>query len=256
MDLPAPSSGSCRQEKECRGSKASPRPSSPLDQAAGLLRDVVREAARVSASGCPAGATASGRSWKNDPAPPRNPCRGLKRYTENKVERFLSTDELSRLGEALAAAERGELMISEVKEMSPGAKRRRGGQWKTGPRSESPSAIAAIRLLLFTGCRVGEILGLQWTHVHLDRKLLLLPDSKTGAKAVYLSEAAVRCSLPSNGFPIEITSSLARAPASRYCRFVGRGFICVQPRTSNICDCMTSGTALPASEPPADLACQ
>ena len=121
-----------------------------------------------------------------------NPCRGLKRYTENKVERFLSTDELSRLGEALAAAERGELMIGEVKETSPGAKRRRGGQWKTGPRSESPSAIAAIRLLLFTGCRVGEILGLQWTHVHLDRKLLLLPDSKTGAKAVYLSEAAVK----------------------------------------------------------------
>jgi integrase len=45
-------------------------------------------------------------------------------------------------------------------------------------------------LLLFTGCRVGEILGLQWTHVHLERKLLLLPDSKTGAKAVYLSEPA------------------------------------------------------------------
>ena len=171
-----------------------------------------------------------------------NPCRGLKRYTENKVERFLSTDELSRLGEALAAAERGELMIGEVKETSPGAKRRRGGQWKTGPRSEFPSAIAAIRLLLFTGCRVGEILGLQWTHVHLDRKLLLLPDSKTGAKAVYLSEAAVKVLAAIKRIPDRNYVSLARNPASQYCRFVGRGFICVQPRTSNICDCMTSGT--------------
>ena len=52
--------------------------------------------------------------------------------------------------------------------------------------------IAAIRLLLFTGCRVGEILSLQWSNVHLDRRLLLLPDSKTGAKAVYLSEPAIR----------------------------------------------------------------
>ena len=121
-----------------------------------------------------------------------NPCRGLKHYKENRVERFLSADELARLGAALAAAESGQLMINEANQKSPSTKKKRGGQRKIGPRSEKPSVIAAIRLLLFTGCRVGEILSLQWEHVHLDRRLLLLPDSKTGAKAVYLSEPAIR----------------------------------------------------------------
>ncbi len=121
-----------------------------------------------------------------------NPCRGIKRYTENKVERFLSTDELARLGAALAAAERGELLIEDICPTAPPTKKRRGGQRKVGPRSERPSVVAAIRLLLFTGCRVGEILSLRWSHVHIERKLLLLPDSKTGAKAVYLSEAAIQ----------------------------------------------------------------
>jgi integrase len=45
-------------------------------------------------------------------------------------------------------------------------------------------------LLLLTGCRVGEILPLRWDNVNLERRLLLLSDSKTGAKAVFLSKAA------------------------------------------------------------------
>jgi integrase len=48
----------------------------------------------------------------------------------------------------------------------------------------------AIRLLLFTGCRLGEILGLRWNDVDLERGLLLLPDSKTGRKPVILNGAA------------------------------------------------------------------
>ena len=140
--------------------------------------------------------------WKLRPGG-SNPCRGQRRYAERKVERFLSTDELARLGKALAAAQRGELIIGE--EILPGAKRKRGGQKKTGPRSEAPSAIAAIRLLLFTGCRVGEILNLQWAHVHLERKMLLLPDSKTGAKAVYLSEPAV-----------EVLAAIEQVPGNNY----------------------------------------
>jgi len=99
-----------------------------------------------------------------------NPCRGLKHYTENRVERFLSTDEFARLGAALAAAESGQLMISEDNQTAPSTKKKRGGQRRIGPRPEKPSVIAAIRLLLFTGCRVGEILSLQWSHVHLDRR--------------------------------------------------------------------------------------
>ena len=87
-----------------------------------------------------------------------NPCRGLKRYAENKVQRFLSTEELARLGAALTAAENRQLIVSEVNEDASSIKKKRGGQRKIGPRSERPSVIAAIRLLLFTGCRLGEIL--------------------------------------------------------------------------------------------------
>lgn len=142
--------------------------------------------------------------WKLRPEG-SNPCRGVKHYAENKVERFLSTDELARLGAALTAAERGELLIEEVDPAAPPVKKKRGGQKKIGPRSERPSMVAAIRLLLFTGCRVGEILSLRWPHVHLERKLLLLPDSKTGAKAVYLSEAAV-----------QVLTAIKRDPNSDY----------------------------------------
>jgi len=41
------------------------------------------------------------------------------------------------------------------------------------------------------GCRLGEVLNLRWSDVDIERRFLLLPDSKTGAKTVYLSEAAI-----------------------------------------------------------------
>jgi integrase len=52
------------------------------------------------------------------------------------------------------------------------------------------ASIAALRLLLLTGCRVGEVLSLRWENVNLERRLLLLSDSKTGAKPVFLSMVA------------------------------------------------------------------
>jgi integrase len=51
--------------------------------------------------------------------------------------------------------------------------------------------VAAVRLLIFTGCRLREVLNLRWREVDLERGLLLLPDSKTGAKAVVLSAPAL-----------------------------------------------------------------
>ncbi len=94
-----------------------------------------------------------------------NPCRHVERYPERKIERFLSAEELARLGRVLAEAER------------------------TG--TEPPSAIAAIRILVLTGARLGEILCLQWQHVDFENLVLRLPDSKTGAKLVHLNAAAM-----------------------------------------------------------------
>ena len=92
-----------------------------------------------------------------------NPCRHVKRYKERKRERFLSDSEYARLGSALRDAEV----------------------------SETPSSIAAIRLLMLTGCRLSEILTLRWDCVDLEAGQLHLPDSKSGARIVHLGEAAV-----------------------------------------------------------------
>jgi integrase len=56
--------------------------------------------------------------------------------------------------------------------------------------SGNPYPPAAIRLLLLTGCRKGEIANLRWDHVDFERQCLRLPDSKTGAKVVYLNAPA------------------------------------------------------------------
>jgi integrase len=93
-----------------------------------------------------------------------NPCRHIEKYRESCRERFLSEAELARLGDALREAE------------------------KHG--SATPWAIAAIRLLIFTGARLSEILTLEWDHVDEDHGLFLLPDSKTGKKAVRLNAPA------------------------------------------------------------------
>ncbi|NDB67399.1 MAG: DUF4102 domain-containing protein [Methylocystaceae bacterium] len=128
--------------------------------------------------------------WHYRPAG-ANPCKGIKKFKENKIERFLSTDELSRLGKALDAARKGQLIVDSEIETQILEKRKPGGQIKIGPRYENKKVIDAITLLLLTGCRLGEILDLKWSHVDFERRMLLLPDSKTGRKIVYLSEQAI-----------------------------------------------------------------
>jgi integrase len=58
-------------------------------------------------------------------------------------------------------------------------------------RSESRSAIAAIRLLLLTGCRLSEILTLKWEYIDIEHHRINLPGSKTGKKTVYISSTAI-----------------------------------------------------------------
>ncbi len=84
---------------------------------------------------------------------PGNPVRGVKRPADNRREIRLTTDQYRALGNALAAASSG---------------------------SENPTAILAIRLLALTGCRRGEIEGLQWDEVDVPGRCLRLSDSKEG----------------------------------------------------------------------------
>lgn len=94
-----------------------------------------------------------------------NPCRHVKKYKEEKRERFLSGDEYQRLGNALRQAE------------------------EEG--SETLSAINAIWLLMLTGCRLNEIMSLKWHYIDFDTREFRLPDSKTGAKTVHLGAAVI-----------------------------------------------------------------
>ena len=88
-----------------------------------------------------------------------NPCRGIRRYRRKGRERFLSDAEIGRLGASLSVHE-----------------------------GERPLQVAAVRLLLLTGCRKSEVLTLRWSDYRQGH--LFLRDGKTGPRTVWLSGAA------------------------------------------------------------------
>lgn len=116
-----------------------------------------------------------------------NPAKGIERYPERGRERFLTTEELMRLGAALAEGETVGLTY-EVDEAKPKSKH--------APKPENrrvkldPFAVGAIRLLILTGARLREILDAKWSQVDIERGIIFLADSKTGKKPLYLSAAA------------------------------------------------------------------
>lgn len=125
-----------------------------------------------------------------------NPARSIEKYAEDRRERFLSASELERLGAAIREAETTgipwEINLEKKTQHVPKGKRETViGQ----------HAAAALRLLIFTGARLREILHLKWAEVDLQRGLLLLPDSKTGRKTIVLNAPAmeVLSSLPRIG---------------------------------------------------------
>jgi integrase len=91
-----------------------------------------------------------------------NPAARLARFKERSRERFLTGEELSRLGDALAGAASIDLF-----------------------------PVAAIRLLCLTGGRLREILHARWEHVDFERGIIFLPDSKIGKKPIFLNAAAL-----------------------------------------------------------------
>ncbi|HYD67571.1 tyrosine-type recombinase/integrase [Azospirillum sp.] len=79
-----------------------------------------------------------------------NPCEGIERYREVKRERFLTEAEIAEIGQILA--------------------KREG--------IEHPSILNALRLLLLTGCRLSEVLGLRWEEVDLEAGALAIPEER------------------------------------------------------------------------------
>ena len=88
-----------------------------------------------------------------------NPFNAVKRNRGRKIERFLSPEEMARLGRALSKA-----------------------------RKDHPKFATIIMLLALTGCRRGEIVNLKWSEVHGRR--LKLKDGKTGPRIVWLGKDA------------------------------------------------------------------
>ena len=104
-------------------------------------------------------------AWELVP-PGRNPCKALRRYRTQPRERFLAPGEYRRLGRALRQAETED----EI--------------W--------PPAVAAVRLLVLTGCRRGEILNLRWDDVDRTAGDLRLRDAKAGPRMVPLTKPVIR----------------------------------------------------------------
>ena len=115
-----------------------------------------------------------------------NPASHIEPFREQRRERFLNTEELARLGDAIREAETIGILW-EVDDNKPTAKHIP----KHRRTVIGPHAAAALRLLILTGARLREILGLKWEYVDMERGLLFLPDSKTGRKTIVLNAPAL-----------------------------------------------------------------
>jgi integrase len=108
-----------------------------------------------------------------------NPCRHVEKYRENKRDRFLSADELARLGAACLRCEKEQKLGSPF--------------------------LALVRLLIFTGARLSEIQKAQWEWVDFKSGVIRLPDSKTGTKTIMLPTPA-----------LDVLARLARVDGNPY----------------------------------------
>ncbi len=133
-----------------------------------------------------------------------NPCRHIARFPETGRERLLSAQELARLGDALERAasawndDRELVWRVECQDQAAvaGMKEADARKWvqarmPTRVSAEDWRALAAVRLLLFSGARLSEILTLRWDWINLETGIVRLPDSKTGRKNLILPAPAL-----------------------------------------------------------------
>lgn len=139
-----------------------------------------------------------------------NPASDVKPFPERKRERFLTSDELERVGAALSAAAlcglptapamaRKSRGISDARKSRMTGKKR--GPYKTQPAQHfpasmtvepaSPIAVSALRFLMLTGWRVSEVLALEWSEIDRQRRYATLTDTKTGRSVRSLGDHAL-----------------------------------------------------------------
>lgn len=119
-----------------------------------------------------------------------NPCSKISRFAQEHRTRFLSGDEIARLGQVLTEAETLGLPWRTTKEAAPTGKhlakddkRRTKVSWQ---------CIGAVRILLLTGARLSEITGLKWTDVDEKAGTFALPDRKGGKRKPHpVSQSAI-----------------------------------------------------------------
>lgn len=119
-----------------------------------------------------------------------NPARGIAKFKENRRERYLSSEEMARLGAAIRLAETKGVPWKAADLSKPNAKHAPKRPEYRLTKIDTHSA-AALRLLIFTGARLREILNLRWSEVDAERGLIFLQDSKTGRKTIVLGTPAV-----------------------------------------------------------------
>ncbi len=129
-----------------------------------------------------------------------NPATDVPRYRENLKERYLQPDELATLWRTLdTAATRGipaapwRLRTVDPKHAkhAPAPKPDKRNIARGAVLPANPVAVAALRLLILTGARKSEVLGLRWAEVDFSRGALTLEDTKTGRSVRMLSADAL-----------------------------------------------------------------
>lgn len=95
-----------------------------------------------------------------------NPCRFIAKFKERERQRFLTRGEIVTVKETIEAL--------------------------VGKKELTANAAAMFNLLLLTGARSGELSSAEWSWVDWQRQIVALPDSKTGAKPIYLGDEAIK----------------------------------------------------------------